>query len=130
MQAGTAQVRTPCSLFTNCIAQSLELPASHVVEVGAIRTRCGGFVEVNRNAEAAPYLQPCLAREHYALFKLDAGDRYERNDIRCPDAGMQSLLGSQVDELDGLSHAAHSRFKHGVGFAGDGHNAAVVVGVL
>ncbi len=81
----------------------LELAAPHIVEIGAIRSRGGGFVEVYRDAEALPYLKTRLPCEHDALLQLDAGDGHKRHNVGCADAWMQTLMARKVDQFRSFS---------------------------
>ncbi len=64
-----------------------------------------------------------------AIFKRDAVDGDEGNDIGRAHARVRALVLGQVDQLGGLAHAANRRFLNGFPLAGQRDDAAVVIGI-
>jgi len=76
-----------------------------------------------------PDFRPSLASEERALLERDAADGNEGDDVGSADAGMDALLGCEVDELGCAACSANGRFDDGGRRTGDGDYGAVVIGI-
>jgi hypothetical protein len=129
MQTGTAEVRTARRIFANRVGKAFELAAPHFFKVRPIGAGCGSFVKEDRHIEAPPDLEAGLPRQQRALLELDAGNGNEGDYVGRPDAGVDSLLASEVNEFCRFSGASDGSLNYGRGFAGDGDDGAIVIGI-
>ena len=111
------------------VQQRFELAAANVLQVGALGTARGGFVEVDRDLQLVPDLGAEALGELDALFEGDAFDGDEGHHVGRADARVRALLGGEIDQRDGLLHRAEGGSGHGGGRTDEGEDAAIVIGI-
>ncbi len=100
-----------------------------MLQLAAGRVQSGGLIEINRDREAAPDLGAGLVRGVDAIVKRRAGERHEGQDVGRADARMDAGMLAEIDERGGFTDASHGGFEDDGGLAGEGNDAAVVVGI-
>jgi len=108
------------------VAEAFELTLADVFELDAIGASGGGAVEVDGDAVTAPDEETGLAGEDGALGERGSADGDEGDDVGGADAGMDTVLLGEVDELGGFACGAGGCFDDAGGSAGDGDDGAVV----
>ena len=129
MQLRLPEVGFARGVHCDLVAQPLELTAADVLEILALGRGGRGFVEINGDLIALPYLRAGVAGHGDAVLEGDAADGDEGDDIGRADARMRALMMGKVDQFRGATHAADGSLLHGFALAGEGDDAAVVVGV-
>ena len=129
MYSRIAEVRPPCRIRRDLGTDAFKLPAANIFQVLALRSCCGGLVEINRNLITLPNLGANLPRHGHTIFDAHAFDGNKGNHVRCAHARMRSPVNVQIDQFGRLAHAAYRRFLKRLALAHQRDHAAVMVGV-
>jgi hypothetical protein len=124
-----ADVGATCGVAEGSVTEALELAAANIFEEDAVGAGSGCSVEVDGNAVAAPDKEAGLAGEDGAVGEGCSADGDEGDDVGGADAGMNAVLGGEVDEFSGSAGGADGGFDDAFGRASEGDDGAVVGGV-
>jgi hypothetical protein len=111
------------------VAETFKLAAANVFEEDAVGARGGGSVKVDGDAIATPDEETSLAGEDGAVGEGGSADGDKGDDVGGADAGMDAVLGGEVDQLGGFACGADGGFDDSGGRAGEGDDGAVVGGI-
>src|SRR3984957_378256 len=129
MQRGVADVGSAVGIVGNFGEQPFELALANSFEIGAVGTLGRGFVKINRNFVAVPDFTADLFGQGHAVFDGNTFHRDKGDDVGGAHARVRAGMFGEVDELGGFADAAQGGFGDRFGFAGQGHDAAVVIGI-
>jgi hypothetical protein len=87
------------------------------------------FVQVHGHAQIVPDFGRHALRQADALFQRDAFDGDERDHVGGADARVGALVPGEIDQLDGFRHAAQGGVGHRGGWAYEGEDRAIVIGI-
>lgn len=111
------------------MAESFELAAADVFEANAFGKTGRLFVEVDGDGVAAPDFFAGTPGEMDAILHGEAAHGDEGDDVGGADAGVFTAMGAEIDELEGDADGSDDGGGHGIGRAGEGEYAAIVVGI-
>src|SRR5512141_2304313 len=103
-----SKVGLALGISPDLVAQSLELPASHVGEILPRITRCRALVEIDRDAQLLSYALAELFGERDAVFHRRIFERNEWNDVGSSDPGMLTGVLPQIDALGRCANSLES----------------------
>ena len=129
MELGIADVGATVRIALQVFAQAFELPATNVFKIYAIGAGGRGFVEKYRDAVAFPDFVADSPGERDAIVERHSFDGNEGHHVGGSHARVSALMRSEIDERGSFGDTAQRRFGNGIGIAGEGHDAAVVVAV-
>ena len=117
------------SIAAGGVAETFELTATNIFEQNAVGAGGGCSVEVDGNTVAAPDEEASLTGEDGALGEGGSANRDEGDDVGGADAGMDAVLGCEVDDFGSFAGGANGSLDDAAGRAGDGDDGAIVCGV-
>jgi hypothetical protein len=129
VELGAADVGAAGGVAEGGVAEALELAAANVFEEDAVGAGGSGSVEVDGDAVATPDEEASLSGEDGAVGEGGSADGDEGDNVGGADAGVDAVLGGEVDELSGFACGADGGFDDASGRAGEGDDGAVVGGV-
>ena len=107
------------------LGQGLVLPGAAHGEVFPFGRKGRGLVAIGRNAQFVGDTPGQRARQFGALRKRDARNRYQRQHVGGPHAGMRPLVAAHIDQFGRPLHPGKSGLDDRFGFADEGHDRAV-----
>src|SRR5262249_5876539 len=125
MYTSFAEIRPPCVIDADVIAQALKLPRSNILQVLPFGRGCSSLVEVHRDLVALPELLAHLAGNGRTILERDAFDGDERNNIGRPNAWMCSSVLGEINELSRLPDSAYGGFGYRGAGADQGNSARI-----
>src|SRR5208282_2077911 len=129
MNARFAEVGAAGGIGRYLVANAFKLPAANVFQILAFGGGRSRLVEIDRDLIALPDLLADVTRHGYTIFKGDAFDGDEGDDIGCAHARVRAFVIVEVDQLGGLACAEDDGFLNGLAFAGQRDDRAVVIEV-
>ena len=107
------------------LGQGLVLPGAAHGEVFPFGRKGRSLVAIGRDAQFVGDTPGQRARQFGALRKRDARNRYQRQHVGGPYAGMRPLVAAHVDQFGRPLHPGKSGLDDRFGFADEGHDRAV-----
>ncbi len=129
MDARLAEIGAARGVGGDFSADAFELAAANVLQILALGSGGGGFIQIDGNLETLGDFGSDVARHGDAVFNGHAFDRDEGYDIGCTHARMSSLMMGEVDQFGGLACAANGGFLNGLAVADESDDRAIVVGI-
>jgi hypothetical protein len=126
VQFRATYIGLPGGVFPSRIEQTFKLAATNILEQNAVGASGGSTIKVDWDTITPPDLKASLSRKHGALGERDAADGNEWNDVGSPDARMNTLLTSQIDELCSLADCTDSSLYYCFGSPRDGYDRTVM----
>jgi len=129
MHARLAEIGLAGGVGGDFVANALELSAANVFEILTFGRGGGGFIEIDRNLEAAGDFGSDVAGHGDAILEGDAVNGNEGYDVGGTHARVRALVMCEVDQFRSLAGAADGGLLNGFPLANEGDDAAIVVGI-
>lgn len=129
VKRGTTEVRVTGRIGKNGLAEGFKATLANDFEAFALGTEGGGFVEVDGNLQLCPNALTELMGKDGALVERDALDGDQGNHVGGANAGVDAVMGVEIDGLTGDLNGAKGSLKDGIGVAGKGEDGAMMIDI-
>jgi len=113
MDARLAEIGLAGGVGGDFVADALELAAANIFQILPLGRGGGGFIEIDRNLEAAGDFCTDVAGHGHAVLEGDAVNGNEGDDVGGPHARVSALVMGEVDQLRSLAGAADGGLLNG-----------------